>query len=216
MKFNRAKLHPFLWICAIQSKNPDLFHLLEENHVEIDSDMRHKCLKEAIKCHHNEFVKYIENNFFNNLNENDSLIENIKYRNFLNMPDKICEYSQFFFNFVKNKYPEIVEFILSKFNIDVNITQKNYLEFNRVGNRIKITNPNLIKSKYFIEEITPLCYAIKKGYKEIVQLLLKHQKIDINKKYTKLLYEHNVCNEFKTPLFIAFENENLEIIKLFL
>ncbi|KAK8840171.1 hypothetical protein M9Y10_031111 [Tritrichomonas musculus] len=120
------------------------------------------------------------------------------------MPDKICEYSQFFFNFIKNNYPEIVEFILSKFNIDVNITQKNYLEFNRVGNRVKITNPNLIKSKYFIEEITPLCYAIKKGYKEIVQLLVKHQKIDINKKYTKLLYEHNVCNEFKTPLFIAF------------
>ena len=59
---NNVELTPSLWLYAIHSNNPDLIHLLEEYHVEPKNKSFEECLKEAIKCHHNDFARYIQDN----------------------------------------------------------------------------------------------------------------------------------------------------------
>ena len=51
---NEAELTPFLWQFAIHGKNADIIHLLEDLHVEIESN--DLLYNEAVKCHHNDIV----------------------------------------------------------------------------------------------------------------------------------------------------------------
>lgn len=73
LRFNNVELTPSLWIYSIHGKNAEIIHLLEENHVEPSDVSYNECLKEAIKCHHNDIARYIINNKMN-LNEYDEKI----------------------------------------------------------------------------------------------------------------------------------------------
>ena len=63
---NKVGLKPSLWLYAIHSNNPELIHFLEENHVDPDDKTYGECYKESIKCHHNDFARFIFDNVIKN------------------------------------------------------------------------------------------------------------------------------------------------------
>lgn len=76
---------------------------------------------------------------------------------------------------------------------------------------------NEILFSYFHK--TALYIAIEKGNIEIVKLLLKNEKIDVNISNRIKWHESGTdnCNQYeKTALFLAIEKENIEIIELLL
>ena len=123
LRLSGVELNSSLWIYAIHGKNPEIFHILEDNHIEFDLEMRIKCLKESIKCHHNEFSEYIiQNKFFDDkIETNEYLIDKIKHHNYLSLPNDIFEMSQFFFYFCKYDYFHCVDYLLNNKKIDVNL-----------------------------------------------------------------------------------------------
>lgn len=110
---NRVDLNPSLWIYVIHSKNPELIHFLENNHVKPPSNSYLRCLMEAIKCHHNDFANYINDNLLVQNNENNNSILNcaFKYYNFDYFEDKKDD-KIFFINSCKFDYFKIVEILL--------------------------------------------------------------------------------------------------------
>ena len=67
---NQIELKSTLWLYSIHSKNPELIHFLEENHVKQPIyNERNQCYKESIKCHHNDIASYFLNNFANETEE---------------------------------------------------------------------------------------------------------------------------------------------------
>ena len=74
IKMNSTQLKPSLWLYTIHSHNADLIHLIESHDVEPPEFCEpknqsqnqkikfEKCLCESIKCHHNDFARYIEDN----------------------------------------------------------------------------------------------------------------------------------------------------------
>ena len=92
---NNVELKPLLWIFTIHSKNPELIHRLEENRVDppnakIRASSYRSCIKESIKCYHNDIMNYIQDNLLENMeqNSNDVFIQSIKYYNFSFIQEK--------------------------------------------------------------------------------------------------------------------------------
>ena len=121
---NGVELTSSLWIYAIHSDNPEMISLLEENNVHFPNNSFEKCIKESIKCHHNDIVNYIQSNIMNteNLNEyeNENIISNsFHYYNFSFFPQELNNKN--IFNYAcKYGYYKIVEYILKTTNIDIN------------------------------------------------------------------------------------------------
>ena len=127
---NGVELTPSLWIYGIHSDNPELIHLLEENEVEPPHYSYEKCIKESIKCHHNDVTNYIQSNLINEDIENIDDIDYIK-----NYKNNIYSYSFHYYNFsyfpeeIKNKiifyyacqydYFDIVKYYMNTFQIDI-------------------------------------------------------------------------------------------------
>ena len=63
LRFEGAELTPSLWPLAILSKNAEMIHLLEENHVKLEDKSYKQVFYESIKCHHNDITNYFINNF---------------------------------------------------------------------------------------------------------------------------------------------------------
>ena len=62
LQLNNVELTPSLWLYAIHCNNPEIIHLLEENHVIPEDKSYFECYKESIKCHHNNIANYIKDN----------------------------------------------------------------------------------------------------------------------------------------------------------
>lgn len=60
---NNVIFKPSLWIFAIHSNNPEIVHFLEENRIRPDDLSYRECLTISIKCHHNDFALYFNDNF---------------------------------------------------------------------------------------------------------------------------------------------------------
>lgn len=114
---------------AIHGNNPDIIHILEENHVKPSDKSFKKCLKESIKCHHNEISRYIKNNLMNErieINErnfkNNSILYGFHYHNYEFIKDsKKLEDLKFilFYACLYDHFP-IVELLIKTKKIDVN------------------------------------------------------------------------------------------------
>ena len=102
---NKVELTSMLWLYSIHGRIAEIIRLLEENHVDqLSYKFYEKCLRESIKCHHNEITEYIENYFESNRNdeENEEICPYcFEYYNFLLFPDDLnnqnvfnylCEY----------------------------------------------------------------------------------------------------------------------------
>ena len=121
---NGVELKSSLWNYAIHGNNPELIHLLVEKNIEPERNSYNICLKEAIKCHHNDIADYILNNYFNQDIDYSNFKENIisysfRFYNFNFFPENL-DNSFIFFYACQFDYFIIVEFLLKTKKININ------------------------------------------------------------------------------------------------
>ena len=110
-------MRPILWLHAIHGRNADIFHLLEENRIEKPKDSFERCLQEAIKCHHNDFANYIQENLMNN---SENIVDYcFRYYNFGLWPEEMSNHFIFFY-LCKYNYFNLVKLFVNEMNIDLN------------------------------------------------------------------------------------------------
>ena len=63
MYSNQDEISPKIWLYAIHGNNFKIINFLEENHILPENLNYEKCLKESIKCHHNDISNYIIDNY---------------------------------------------------------------------------------------------------------------------------------------------------------
>ena len=134
---NQIELKSTLWLYSIHSKNPELIHFLEENHVKQPIyNERNQCYKESIKCHHNDIANYIKDNFDVNKDLHYwtnfySNIDGFAYYNFINLHEELQyefntiekfngQIDNIFFNSCKYDYIYIVYYILENTYYNIN------------------------------------------------------------------------------------------------
>ena len=117
LKMNGVNLTPSLWIYAIHGKNPDIIHLLEENHVQPYENSFNTCFYESIKCHHSDITNYFSINYMQN--ENNGLSFGIKYHNYIFLQNQIINQSSFY-DLCLYDYPFLVYAFIEEGSIDVN------------------------------------------------------------------------------------------------
>ena len=128
---NGVELTSSLWLYGIHSDNAEMIHLLEENEVEPPNQSYEECIKESIKCHHNDIFNYLQSN---HLNEDIKGIDDIDFKQCYD--ENIYSYSYHYYNFsyfpheINNKinfyyacqydYFQIVEYFLKTVKININ------------------------------------------------------------------------------------------------
>lgn len=121
LRLNGIQPKPSIWLFAIHGRNPEIIHLLEENKISPPSSDYKECLNESLKCHHFEITDYIVNNFleFNSKEDEDKAFElSPKYVNFNYFPKKLTNPRSFYY-LCKYDYVEIVRFLMSDEDVDV-------------------------------------------------------------------------------------------------
>lgn len=122
LRMKNEKLAPSLWIYAIHGRNSQIIHLLQEFNV-----FKHfqefivynrkglsyeKCLKKAVKCHHNDIAYYIENNLISgdDLKIYENVVDySIHYHNFEFFPDDL-NLTSIILYFAKYNYLAMIKF----------------------------------------------------------------------------------------------------------
>ena len=164
LNMNKIELKSSLWLYAIHSRNAELFHLLEENKADPldfnsdDSKFNHflKCFCESVKCHHNEFASYIEDNFLIQNKDkirknNDVLSSIIQFHNYAYFPTDLEDEDEFFI-LVSNDYHKLVNLFIKKKEetIRKEISEKiNIYEFYKITLK-KAANENKFEIIYFL------------------------------------------------------------------
>ena len=159
---NGAELGRKICNSAIHGKNAEIFHILEEKNALSDEFITEDCLTEAIKCHHNEFAKYIINNYISK--DNDYTEKGLKFYNFefVNAIDKSLL-------FILSEYDYFILFDMLLNDKSIDLSENKYCLLN--------------KSLYF---------ASKNNNIEIVKLLLASPNINVNfKKISIIKYFFN-------------------------
>ena len=124
LQMNNVKLTSSLWLYTIHSNNPELIHLLEENHIKPIDTTYKECTLEAIKCHHNEIANYL----FNNKTEKVFYLSNyVEYDNFERLKEDSAFFSKKFCKLQNiydslNERPKIVDLLIRESYINVNFT----------------------------------------------------------------------------------------------
>ncbi|KAK8835796.1 hypothetical protein M9Y10_040619 [Tritrichomonas musculus] len=138
-----VELTTSLWLYSIHSNNPDLIHFLEDSHLKLDEDLFDECIKESIKCHHNNFANYF---ITNRKNEIESLNDALPF--FDEPDDQVCK-AVIPFAFPLHDNSDIVHLLLKLKGIEI---QKRGLCQN-CEKLTKIEVPSSIKSigKYYFE-----------------------------------------------------------------
>ena len=123
---NGIELTPLLWIYAIHGDDSEIISILEENKVEFFLKYE-RCIREAIKCHHNHTVNYFCMNYKDEIDEQINFEENFnenimsycfRYYNFSFIPKEIkniytfCYACQYDFS--------IVQCLFKNYQIDIN------------------------------------------------------------------------------------------------
>lgn len=110
------ELTPSLWILAIHGNDEGIIHLLEDKKV-FPEDWKMVYI-ESIKCHHNQIAFYIRNNY---LQDDDCYDEIIKNYNFCLIQNQSVNIESFFYDFCKYDYFYVVNDLIKKKNIDINM-----------------------------------------------------------------------------------------------
>ena len=101
-----------------------MINYIEERKIKPESNSYFVCIKESIKCHHNEIVNYIQNNL---LEINNGFFElGVKYYNyeffideFINNDNDI-DIETIFYQFCRYNYIYLVKFLLKTKEIKIN------------------------------------------------------------------------------------------------
>lgn len=79
-----------------------------------------ECLKESIKCHHNDIANYIQNQYLLNNNSNDIFVNYLKWYNFHFEQNDLIDKSSFCY-LCEYDYYIFANFLLKEMDIDVNM-----------------------------------------------------------------------------------------------
>ena len=175
---NQVELTPSLWFYSVHSNNPQLIHFLEENKVplysEYENDFFDDLLNESIKCHHNEIVNYIRNNFSLRISSQCDYSPSLRYYNFNGIDSRKFTLKSNnliqFLELIKYDYIVFIEHILPTIRLNLN-ESKSFL----------IPNPK-DNFSYTIKIRNALQLAVENKKTEIVELLIKQPKVNINSK----------------------------------
>lgn len=131
LRMNSVILTPKLWLYAIHGNNPEIIHILEDNHIIPNDETYIQCFQESIKCHHNSIARYIEENHLNESNNTSFKKNNVSfgfhyynYEFILNSQN--CKYSldlkyPFFYACKYDNLP-VVKYLVKDKNVDINQT----------------------------------------------------------------------------------------------
>ena len=122
LRLNKVDLNSNLWLYSIHGRNAELIHLLEENHVDApDFNDFKRCLRESIKCYHDEITEYIRNTYIQKEDEKsfDFYSNVFDFYNFDLIQSNLVDRSSFYF-LCKNDYFVLVDILLNSNSIDVN------------------------------------------------------------------------------------------------
>ena len=202
LKNNNIEINKESFYYIIHGRNPEIINIFEESN-DLDKEDYKKIIMKSIKCHHNEIVYYILNNFIQYEEIKSDIIKtSLHFYNFQFIKNEdinsssllyLCQYDHFF----------LLNLLIKKEDIDLT----------------NITYEGLDKIREVKYEFTALNAAIEKGNVEIVKLFLSSKNNDkiINK--PNIYHDnYNRINENikKSPLYIAVEIRNAEIVKLLL
>ena len=126
LRLNNVELKESLWYYAIHGNNPEIIHLLEENHVQINEK---NVFIESIKCHHNDIAYYFQNTVLSNNEENSyySYKNILKYYNFSFISCDLID-QKFFLDLCKYDYYQLVNFLINnRKDIYINLNIQYYL-----------------------------------------------------------------------------------------
>ncbi|KAK8845031.1 hypothetical protein M9Y10_021207 [Tritrichomonas musculus] len=156
---SKIKMNSSIWLYGIHSNEPELIHLFEEYKILPIDSTYDECLKESIKCHHNEIASYLNEFFYVYLNvnpkfnpnknkEDNEPILNEKYYlkdvftyafqfyNYVFMPqsyeDKFLLFAMCQFNYIY-----LVKILAENNRLDINIKmilKKHCFLFNKISN----------------------------------------------------------------------------------
>ena len=127
----KCHLSQKIWLAAIHGRNPEIIHILEEKEIKPEDSSYLECLSLAIKCHHNELVNYLLDNYVKNEDISSFIMEkSLKSHNFaLIQPEMINSNS--FYELCKRNYYILAKLVLENDkNIDINsrtLKNKKYL-----------------------------------------------------------------------------------------
>ena len=130
LQSQNIELKPSLWLYSIHSNKIEMIQFLEENKVEPEDKTYEKCLKESVKCHHNDIANYIkekyvkeeEVNYFKGkrFNVNVLIVYAFYYYNYNYFPKGL--HNHFCMSYLcQYDYYELIELLLKMKKINVNV-----------------------------------------------------------------------------------------------
>lgn len=198
---NKVDIYPdYIWIYAIHGRNAEIIYFLIDNKIEPRSYV--KCYLEAVKCRHFEIADFIKGEFLTNGQEtidedklNKFIVENYNYSMFT---EDLCKKTELFGTFCQSDYLMIWRNLLENYNCDINT---------RFSEKVYDIN----------DEKTALLDAIIKEKNNFLNSLLSNQNVDVNAERIHAMTIHGrgvlSITESSTPLIIAVQEENIELIK---
>ncbi|KAK8897974.1 hypothetical protein M9Y10_000218 [Tritrichomonas musculus] len=117
LQIKGIKLTNDLWPLAIHGKNNEIIYILQENKIEPNHycGLYFECIKESIKCHHNEIVDYLLTNY----SQCEVFYHSLKNYNFAFIQIEMINDSSFF-DLCKYDYYVFVDYLLKNGNFDLN------------------------------------------------------------------------------------------------
>lgn len=143
---NKVSVDNDIWLFAMHGNDPEILHILEDQQIMPDDENDYKkYLYESMKCHHNDFTTYFQDNYMINISDLDKLEMfsiALKYHNYAFFPTTVKN-KFVFYDFCQYDYCLLVDLFLK--NIKINVTAKVILNFfvsNKVFNLIIESNFN--------------------------------------------------------------------------
>lgn len=161
LRMSKAEMKSSLWLYSIHGRNPEIFRHLEENKIEVDDRIYEMCLKESIKCHHNDFALYYKNNFYKEVDISSNYLQNdinyaFRFYNFEFIPNDLKEKFCFFYS-VQYDYYKLVEYFkdIEGLNINETVILKIFKSnFNFIYFKLRFNNQiHQVHNIYFFNEI---------------------------------------------------------------
>lgn len=126
---NDVKLTPLTWLYAIHSNNAEVIrNILEENKIRPPEDDFVRCVKESIKCHHNDIATYLIEYYFNDKEKlydiGEDIFDNLYYcifgcYNYSFVIENLKKQFAFYY-LCEFGYYELVKLFLKDKEIDIN------------------------------------------------------------------------------------------------
>ena len=110
-----------MWLYSIHGRNAEIFQILKDHDIEPEDETYNECLKESIKCIHNDVANYIQKNFCDEEQQEHSFDNNINsYGYHFHNYTFILDQKFAFYYACQYDYYKIVEFLIQNKNVNIN------------------------------------------------------------------------------------------------